>query len=253
MKDRPDIDYSGRMASVYERGRSLPQSVVKAWADMAAKHAPPAAAGMACDLGSGTGRFSAALASRLDRPVVAIEPADAMRDRARTRPHPGVSIVAGRAEQIPARASVFSLVWMSQSIHHVQSLAACARELDRTLCESGRVVLRGMFDMRAWVLAPYFPGAKTIAEDRFPSLRKITDAFGHVGLQLSSHEKHTQASASTAEELVERTRLRADSTLALLPDREFQRGLARLAEAASEGVLPEPVLETLDLVVFARS
>jgi SAM-dependent methyltransferase len=247
------VDYSGRMALVYGAGRSLPASVVAAWTDAAAGYVDRDAAGMVCDLGSGTGRFSGALASRLGLPVVAVEPAAGMREQARTQPDAAVSIVAGRAEQIPARASVFALVWMSQAIHHVTDLDACARELDRTLADGGRVILRGMFDVRRrWVLTPFFPGAAAIAESRFPSLRAVVAAFGRAGLGLTSQEEISQTSAASADELVERTRCRADSTLELLPDQEFERGLTRLAGAARRGELAGPIVETLDLVVFAR-
>ncbi len=246
------VDYSGRMASVYRAGRSLPVSVVTAWVDAVARHVDRDAAGVVCDLGSGTGRFSAVLGSRLGLPVVAIEPAAGMREQARMQTHPAVRVVAGRAEQIPIRASSVSVVWMSQTIHHVKDLDACARELDRILAENGRVILREMFDARAWVLAPFFPGAIAIAESRFPSLQEVTGAFERAGLHLTSHEKFRQTSAATAHELVERTRFRAHSPLEVLPDDEFERGLARLAEAADKHELTEPIVEELDLIVFAR-
>jgi ubiquinone/menaquinone biosynthesis C-methylase UbiE len=246
------VDYGGRMASVYQAGRSLSTSVLSAWADAAARHLDSEATGIVCDLGSGTGRFSGALAARLDRPVVAIEPAAKMRDQAHTLAHPAVSIVAGRAEQVPVRASVFSLVWMSQSIHHVRDLEGCARELDRILAENGRVILRGLFDMDEWVLGPFFPGAAANTRRHFASLGDITDAFEHVGFHRSAHEQISQTLTETANELVERTRLRADSSLELLSDDDFERGLTRLADAVKRGDLPEPVIETLDLVVFAR-
>ncbi len=246
------VDYSGRMAFVYRAGRSLPVSVVAAWVDAAARHLAGDAAGVVCDLGSGTGRFSAVLASRLSRPVVAIEPAAGMVEQARMQTHPSVRIVGGRAEQIPIRASAVSVVWISQTIHHVKDLDACARELDRILAENGRVILREMFDARAWVLAPFFPAAIAIAESQFPSLQEVTGAFARAGLRLSSHEKFRQTSAATALELVERTRFRAHSPLEVLPDEEFERGLARLTEAADKHELPEPIVEELDLMVFAR-
>jgi len=109
-----------------------------------------------------------------------------------------------------------------------------------------------MFDVGEWVLAPFFPGARAIAEHRFSSLERIAEVFADVGLHAVAHEKRSQETAATADELVERTRLRADSTLELLPDAEFQRGVARLTDAAGNGSLVEPVVETMDLVVFGR-
>ena len=112
------VDYSGRMASVYRAGRSLPVSVVTAWVDAAVRHVDRDAAGVVCDLGSGTGRFSAVLASCLGPPLVAIEPAAGMREQARMQTPRRCASLLGEAEQIPIRGSVVSVVWMSQTIHH---------------------------------------------------------------------------------------------------------------------------------------
>ena len=90
------VDYSGRMASVYRAGRSLPVSVVTAWVDAAVRHVDRDAAGVVCDLGSGTGRFSAVLASCLGPPLVAIEPAAGMREQARMQtPRRCASLLGG--------------------------------------------------------------------------------------------------------------------------------------------------------------
>jgi hypothetical protein len=47
-----------------------------------------------------------------------------------------------------------------------------------------------------------------------------------------------------------RTRARADSALALISDAEFQEGQEAI-EAAAHERLPEPVIETIELLVFS--
>jgi len=54
-------------------------------------------------------------------------------------------------------------------------------------------------------------------------------------------------------ELLERTRLRADSVLARLADTEFQEGLSRMRADLSPGAHTGPIVEEVDLAVFTKS
>jgi hypothetical protein len=50
----------------------------------------------------------------------------------------------------------------------------------------------------------------------------------------------------------ERLKLRAISTLELLPDHEFDEGIARMRLAAENETNPQPVRAPVDLLVFRR-
>jgi SAM-dependent methyltransferase len=244
------VDYNRDLSRVYREGRALSEATLAMWTEAAARHLADAE-GAVLDLGAGTGRFSGALAARLGRPVVAVEPARGMRDQARDALAPGVVLVGARAEAIPLSSRSCALVWMSQAIHHVADLSACARELRRICADGARVLLRGMFDMTGWRLAPYFPAAVAMGKSQLPSLEAITEAFYRSGLNLLDHEKLDQVTVTDGEELLARTRLRADSLLARLSDEEFVAGVAHLEADVGAGLLPGPIDETLDLVAFA--
>jgi hypothetical protein len=62
-----------------------------------------------------------------------------------------------------------------------------------------------------------------------------------------------QQTCSSLKELAARTRLRADTTLALLTDEEFWRRQAALEDAAGREIAPTPVIDTLDLLVLRKS
>ncbi len=252
MAEIPVVDYSGTMSKVYNTGRSLSLETLAWWADMAAEHLV-VDSGVVCDLGAGTGRFAGTLADRLGRRVVAVEPSEAM--RAQIAQPVGVtarvSVVAGRAEAVPLRAECCALVWMSQAIHHVEDLDACGRELRRILIPGGQVLLRGLFEVRgSWVLAPYFPTATTLVEQHFPSLDRIAEAFSQAALRLQSHTQCPQAVARDGHDLLARTRLRADSALARIPDDQFVEGLDRLGADVSADAFQGPIVEMIDLVSF---
>jgi ubiquinone/menaquinone biosynthesis C-methylase UbiE len=248
------VNYSGRMAAVYDAGRRLSAEAVATWMETAARHVG-SPRGPILDLGSGTGRFSAALAGRFGVPVVAAEPAEGMREQATHAPDTGVSLVAATAEALPFRGASFAVVWASQVIHHVDDLPSSARELRRVLRPGGTLLLRGVFaattDAIPW--ARYFPGAIYTVTSVYPTLEHITEVFAAAGLRREGHEVVVQVTASSLGELYERVRLRADSTLEMLPDDEFELGLGRLsADASTEHTKgsPTPIREPVELVIF---
>ena len=249
------VDYSGRMASVYGAGRQLPAEAVSAWMDAASSHLG-VADGPLLDLGSGTGRFSAALAARFGVTVVAVEPAEGMRRQARRDGVcGGVAMLAGRGEAVPVRDGAFVGVWASQVVHHVDDLAACAAELRRVVRPGGPIMLRGTLEATCPLIpwGPYFPEAIRIATERFPTLEEITAVFGGAGMHRRAHTVVWQTTAGSMRELAARVRLRADSTLELLGDDEFAAGLARLEAAAAAETSPVPVREAIELVVFSSA
>src|SRR6266508_3310077 len=96
------VDYDQRQFDVYQRGRELPPEAIGAWMDAFARHAPEQRPLSVLDLGSGTGRFTPALAETFGGPVYGVEPADRMRTIAeRSARHSQVRYLAGSAERIP--------------------------------------------------------------------------------------------------------------------------------------------------------
>jgi hypothetical protein len=62
-----------------------------------------------------------------------------------------------------------------------------------------------------------------------------------------------QQTCSSLKELAARTRLRADTTLAIMTDHEFNYRQEALERAAANETKPTPVVDTLDLLVLRKS
>ena len=69
-------------------------------------------------------------------------------------------------------------------------------------------------------------------------------------MELVSEELVEQRSVGSLHEAAERIALRADSTLQLITDEEFEAGLRALREAAPAETVPQPILDKIDLLVF---
>jgi SAM-dependent methyltransferase len=240
------------MAVGYGTGRRLRSVDVDTWMSVARPYLP-SGTGLVLDLGAGTGRFSAALAQVCGTTVLACEPSAAMR-AAWSVDHPRVALLAGRAEALPFRDNAFDAVWASQVIHHIADLPRFAANLRRLLKPNGHLLIRGGFGPADQLpLYRYFPDAWAPGAAVTLSLADIVQVLAEHEVTLVERITVAQVLASTAGELIDKIRLRSLSNIAALPDALFERGRLTLEQDANTGVIPFPLVEHLDLVVFRTS
>jgi SAM-dependent methyltransferase len=249
MSSRP-TDYE-RMARIYDRGRELPLERLGDLRATLEMYLEPGAKRV-LDLGSGTGLFAEALATWFDVEVVGVEPSQAMRDRARAKAIPGVAYVGGEAEHIPLRERSCDNAWLSTVLHHIPDLRACAAELRRVLREGGRVLIRSGFGDRLakihWLR--YFPAAQELASRRWPSVDSTVEAFATAGFEFEALHGVPEVTAASMQAYCERIATRANSTLTLIDDRDFEQGVERLKLEAASASSKEPVVDERDLLIL---
>jgi SAM-dependent methyltransferase len=246
------IDYDGPMSRCFDEARGLSLHARAVWRAAFLPHL--AHAHRILDVGSGTGRLATLLAEWFGALVIGVEPAAGMRTiAAATARRSGVFYVGGSAERLPVRAEFFAAALLSNVFHHVLDRPSCAKELYRTLSPGGSVLIRGGFAGRLGeiTLFEHFPEAKVICE-QFPTLDETVEVFSKSGFVLESIERVVQHTCSSLKELAARTRLRADTTLALMTDKAFAMRQAALDEAATAEMDPTTVVDTLDLVVLRK-
>jgi SAM-dependent methyltransferase len=247
------VDYE-RQAPAFDRGRSLSADATETWRAVAERWFGPLSPERVLDLGSGTGRLSPLLAEWLGCQVTGVEPSDGMREVAeRDNAHPAVTYLAGNAGGIPLEDSSCDAAWMMNVIHHVPDRKACGRELARVVREGGRVLIFGAYTERRRDLRlfHYFPASLRVI-DEFPLAEEIVADLEAAGLQHEGTEEVEYVSTPSIRAAVERTRLRADTTLQLITDEEFAAGMAKLEAKAAAETEPQPIMAWLDLIGFRR-
>lgn len=121
----------GAAAGVYERARPAYPGEAVDWL------LPPGARHV-LDVGAGTGKLTRLLAAR-GLAVTAVEPSDGMRAEL-ARVLPGVTALAGSAEEIPVGAGTADAVLLAQAWHWVDP-ARAVPEVARVLAPGGRLGL----------------------------------------------------------------------------------------------------------------
>src|SRR5580704_17613919 len=224
------VDYNTQQHENYVRGRSLRPDQTDFWiralADRLRRRRPL----NGLDLGSGTGRFTPALAAAFG-PVTGVEPAAAMRRIAEAAAHPGVSYLSGSAEAIPLPEASVDYTMMFLVWHHVRDQARAVAELARVTRPGGAVLLRSQFRdhmPRVWWLE-YFPHGFETDAAIFQPLADVVTVFANAGWRVADFAEPTEPSAATLAKL----RLRPYSLFEHFTPEEAAAGFERLEAAVA--------------------
>jgi ubiquinone/menaquinone biosynthesis C-methylase UbiE len=247
------VDYDRRQHEVYAEGRAPSRAVLELWTAILARYIPTRGRPVLLDLGSGVGTWSELMATAFEATVWGVEPSQRMRAVAeREHAHPGVNYVAGSGERIPLPDASCDAAHVSYVLHHLENRDACARELRRVVRPGGVVVVRSAFreSLPDVPFFEWFPAALALDERRMPARADVIALFDANGFEVVASEVVWQETSPSLRVYYERLKLRAISTLELLPDDEFAAGLGRLRQAAEREKDPRPVTAPVDLLVL---
>jgi len=236
------VDYNRVQHQNYAQARALPADAISSYMTAFAAHLPAHRPLAGIDLGSGTGRFTPALAEAFGGPVHGVEPADGMRRAAEADSrHPRVIYVAGRAEAIPLPDASADFVLMFLSYHHVADKPAAAREIARVLKPGGRLILRSTFKDRIpdhWWRG-YFPRSGDVERVMFPSEAETVALFEAAGFRTIASVQTEIPFEGDIAGLVARLKLRAVSTFEHMTEAELDEGFARIDADLAAGAIVE--------------
>jgi ubiquinone/menaquinone biosynthesis C-methylase UbiE len=249
------IDYDTEQYQDYARGRALTEQQRQVWISAFAAALPERRPLAGLDVGSGTGRFTPALA-RAFGPVTGVEPSIRMREIAQAQSQPaGVRYLAGSAEDIPVPSGSADYALMFLSWHHVQDKPRAARELARVLRPAGRLLLRANFcdhHPRPWWLE-HFPRGYEVDAALFQPLHEVIATFTSDGWRVASFGTVVEPSPGSRADMLERLRLRTLSFCGQLSPDELDAGFHRLEQAvAADPDAPAPALSE-PLLTLERS
>jgi SAM-dependent methyltransferase len=243
------------MSANYQSGRALSPEAASTWAATVAPFVHRGTSRI-LDLGAGTGRFSALFARVFEAQVLGIEPSTTMLAvGAHGVKLKNLAYAAGSAESIPLRGQSCDLAWLSQVWHHIRDHEACAGELHRVVSSGGHVLVRGTFGDQLDgfpTLFGFWPATKQICQ-QLPTVQRTVVVFEAHGFALTEHRRVMQTTSASLAAFAERTRLRADTALALISDAAFQEGQAAIEMAAAREHAPSPVIEGIELLVFRKN
>jgi SAM-dependent methyltransferase len=186
------------------------------------------------EVGCGTGKFAAALVERAACRVWGVDASPEMLDVARSDVS-GVRFKQARAEELPFKDGWFERVVLRMSLHLLDRPRALAQSR-RVLGPDGRVAIATPDPAQlgsSW-FDPYFPSLADVDRNRLPSRAALGRELVAAGFAEPRIATLVQAKTIMRDEALAKLRAKAFSTFQLIPQDEYEAGLAR-----AERDLPE--------------
>jgi len=206
------------------------------------------------DLGCGTARFTALLGETFGATAIGVDRSPAMLRERASDAHARTLFAAAGADAIPLANGCIDVALLSMVVHLLPDLGAVLREVARVMRGGGWVLIRT--PMRETLdrvcFLPYFPDARHIDEARMPTRTGLVGGFAAAGFVAAGHRELQQEFAATPEEACAKVRTRAFSTLRMISDEAFARGVAAY-EAACRTAPAGPVVDPIELFTFRRA
>jgi len=225
------IDYDA-IAQIYAANRSASPAVLGRILEEAAMHTPR----FILEVGCGTADYLYALSQAWNITGHGFDQSAGMIAAARQK-NPGLILQTGDASRtFPYPGGSFDLVYSVDVIHYIPDLVHFFGQARRLLRPSGRVltVTDSSDDIRQRTLTEYFPETCPNELQRYPSIECIQQAMQQVGFA-HTWLGHSRRDFPIDTERLERYRNKAYSSLRLIPEEAFQRGLTRLSADVAAG------------------
>ncbi|WAU79988.1 class I SAM-dependent methyltransferase [Streptomyces sp. Qhu-G9] len=200
------------------------------------------------DIGSGTGLFAKEVARQVQprRPLLCVDPSEAMLRWLGTPPPPDLTPVVASAEDIAeGRAHLpyeqLDAMWLKESVHHVADPARTLQGLSDQLAPGGRLLV---VMLPATIQYPLFSAALDRFEELQPAPAAIERHLRAAGLQAElTHVEHELRIGR--DKYLGMVRARYMSLLSTFSDSEIEKGVEEMRIAH-----PEPVLVFPDRFAF---
>lgn len=189
------------------------------------------------DVGCGTGNYAAALTAATNCRVSGVDPSSRMLDQARDAA-PWQSLAQASAESLPFAGDAFDVVMSTDVIHHIGDRNAYFQEAVRVLRPAGQLVT--VTDSHADIrrrrpLSSHFPESVALELHRYPPVPRLLAEMSRAGfvaprLVEVSYEYHLDD--------IQAYRDRAFSSLHLIEEEAFRRGIGRLEADLARGPIP---------------
>jgi SAM-dependent methyltransferase len=189
------------------------------------------------DVGCGTGNYAGALADATNCRVSGVDPSRRMLDRARDAA-PWESLAQSSAQSLPFGDDAFDVVISTDVIHHIADRDAYFREAVRVLQPGGDLVtVTDSHDTipRRRPLSSHFPETVDVELRRYPSVPTLLEEMARAGF---AAPRVVEVSRDYHLDDIQAYRDRAFSSLLLIEEDAFRRGINRLEADLARGPIP---------------
>jgi SAM-dependent methyltransferase len=249
------FDYDqGDIHKTYAAGRVLNSAQRAVWTAVIREEAGARPVRCALDLGCGVGRMTPIVREALGAPVVGMDLSERMLAAAVADPATrGARWIRASANAIPLRRESVDLIWMFLVFHHLADRLSVLRECARILAEGASLIIVNStletLDGQPWL--PFFPSARPIDLARIPGRADVARDARDAALALR-HRVVINPVSPGLRAYAERVASRTISTLQLVSDEEFARGIEEFRRFAAREDRGQPIVDEIDVFTLRR-
>jgi ubiquinone/menaquinone biosynthesis C-methylase UbiE len=220
----PKANYSS-IARYYDKVRPPPAEV---WISKIMEYGKIRDGLKVLDIGCGTGRYPLSILAFKNAQICGLDAsAEMLRTALAKDARKKVFWVLGDAERLPFHENLFDCVYMTLVLHHIENRAVMFQRVYHVLKTGGNCVIMtpSHSQIKRHVLR-HFPKVTTIDLRRFPTIPSIRKLMKEIGFRnVRSHVVRRDEGYISTAELLEKVRSKYVSTLTLLSEEEFRKGL----------------------------
>ncbi len=229
-------DYS-KIAEVYDKGRYLSEKNIDLWLGIISRLSGAGEGARLLDLGCGTGRFAIPIAKKLHYKVTGADSSEKMLAKAREKDTGGLAkwdLEDAQSLTYPDKS--YDIVFMSFLLHHCEDPAGVIRECQRILNERGVILVRhSLMELtRNDPEHTFFPESLALNKTRTIPLKALERWLREAGFSRIISEEIVQQTYTSGAARLESVRLKNTSSLTMIPQEAFERGVRKLKKYIEE-------------------
>ncbi|MBU3128656.1 class I SAM-dependent methyltransferase [Clostridium tagluense] len=129
------------------------------------------------DIGCGTGNYTNIIESITNAKVYGMDASEGMLEKAKEK-NSNITFLLGDACSIPSDENYFSLIYMTDVIHHISDIDKMFADISRILKSSGKVCIvtqsHRQIDLR--YMSEFFPATAIVDKLRYPDIDQIVSS-----------------------------------------------------------------------------
>jgi SAM-dependent methyltransferase len=220
----PKTDYA-QISKYYDKVRN---AEISAWVSRIVELGCIKRISLVLDVGCGTGRFPLSILAQTKATIASIDLSKDMLRKAVKKPKAKrVFWAQADGQRLPFRENCFDCVYMTLVLHHYSDKVKGLKELHRVLKRNGKciIVTQSHSKIRKHIISN-FPKISAIDLKRFPSIPFTIDVMNKIGFtKVKTRRIERKERRITLQDYLEKVRNKYLSTLTLLTDKEFQKGM----------------------------
>jgi ubiquinone/menaquinone biosynthesis C-methylase UbiE len=223
--DSAQVDYAG-ISKIYDNYRSYPDGLIT----RIIKLGRISRKKNVLDLGCGTGNIAYQIKSTVDADLIGVDVSMDMLKVARSK---SLTVVCSDVDNqhLPFRDNSFDTVIGAYVIHQIKNLNFLLSECYRVLRDGVLVLLTSshrQIENQHPIIKDFFPSYVAIDKGRFPNIDRMDSLLESLGFKDIKHQEVTVSNIPIDYEYLQKVKNKYVSTYQLIPENEFESGIARL-------------------------